>query len=322
MIDHKEILRRAEITLRTEADALMNLVGSLDESFAMLVERIHNSPGRLVLTGVGKSALIARKISATLNSIGTSSVFIHATDALHGDLGNLCEEDLVLFISKSGNTPEIQILVPQIRTLGNSILALVSDPGSYLESQAEITVRIPVQAEACRISMIPTTSTTLQLAMGDALAMCLLELKGFTESDFARLHPGGSIGKRLFLRVSDLYTHNEKPLVLINDPIPAVIMEITSKRLGAAAVADEHGRIAGIITDGDLRRMLKNHDDTRNLTAGMIMSANPKSIAPGELAAAALEIMRAGSITQVLVMMNDQYIGVIHIHDILREGIV
>jgi arabinose-5-phosphate isomerase len=322
MANHKEILSGARETLLTEGKALLDLAHSLDENFADLVERIHSSKGRLIISGVGKSAHIAQKICATLNSIGTSSVFLHAADALHGDLGILGDQDLVLFISKSGNTPEIKVLIPQIRVLGNSILAMVSDPGSYLESQAEITVHLPFPAEACPNNLIPTTSTTLQLALGDALAICLLKLKGFSASDFARLHPGGALGKRLYLRVADLYHTNEKPLVGLSDTIRTVIMEITSKRLGATAVADHQDKIAGIITDGDLRRMMEKHADTRAITAAMIMSAKPKSISPDEPAATALELMRRNSITQLLVMKDDQYLGVIHIHDILREGIV
>ncbi|MFH0760777.1 MAG: KpsF/GutQ family sugar-phosphate isomerase [Bacteroidota bacterium] len=322
MANHKEILSIARETLLTEGQAVLNLAGSLDDSFADLVERIHSSKGRLILSGVGKSAHIAQKICATLNSIGTPSVFLHAADALHGDLGILGDQDLVLFISKSGNTPEIKVLVPQIRILGNSILAIVSDKDSYLESQAEISVHLPFPAEACPNNLIPTTSTTLQLALGDALAICLLKLKGFSASDFARLHPGGALGKRLYLRVSDLYQHNEKPLVGLSDTIRTVIMEMTSKRLGATAVVDDQGKITGIITDGDLRRMMEKHDDTREIKASMIMSSDPKNISPDEPAAAALEIMRSNSITQLLVMQNDQYLGVIHIHDILREGIV
>jgi arabinose-5-phosphate isomerase len=294
----------------------------LDENFIRMVLRIHNHPGKLILTGVGKSAHIARKICATLNSIGTSAVFLHATDALHGDLGIIGENDLVLFLSKSGNTPEIKVLIPQIRVLGNPILAMVSDPGSYLEEQAEITVRLPFTSEACHINLVPTTSTALQLAAGDALAMCLVELKGFTAEDFGRFHPGGSLGRRIFLRVSDLYKHNQRPLVKSGDPIRIVIMEMTTKRLGATAVQNENGEISGIITDGDLRRMMEKHDDTRKLNASMIMSPNPKTISPDEPAASALEKMRANSITQLLVMEEKEYLGVIHIHDILREGIL
>jgi len=319
---HQEILAIARSALLAEGHALVNLAGTLDDHFADLVERIHASKGRLILSGVGKSAIIAQKTCATLNSIGISSAFLHAADALHGDLGIIGEHDLILFISKSGNTPEIKVLVPQIRILGNPILAIVTDPGSYLESQAEITVILPVSSEACPNNLVPTTSTTLQLAIGDALAICLLELKGFSASDFARLHPGGTLGKRLYLRVSDLYHRNEKPLVQLTDDVRTVIMEMTSKRLGATAVADSQGRITGIITDGDLRRMMEKYEDTRTLAAGMIMSANPKCISPGEPAVAALEAMRSNSITQLLVMEDEKYLGVIHIHDILREGIV
>lgn len=321
-MDPKEILHRAGSVIRNEAEALLNLADSLDESFIRMVLRIHNHKGKIVLTGVGKSAHIARKICATLNSIGTSAVFMHATDALHGDLGIIGEDDLVLFLSKSGNTPEIKVLVPQIKVLGNPILALISDPGSYLEEHAEITVRLAFTSEACHVNLVPTTSTTLQLAAGDALAMCLVELKGFSAQDFGRLHPGGSLGKRIFLRVADLYRHNQRPLVKSGDSVRTVIMEMTSKRLGATAVENDEGEITGIITDGDLRRMMEKHDDTRHLTASMIMSPFPKTISPDEPAASALEKMRTNSITQLLVLQEKEYLGVIHIHDILREGIV
>jgi arabinose-5-phosphate isomerase len=274
------------------------------------------------LTGVGKSAHIAQKISSTLNSIGTPSIFMHAADAPHGDLGVIGKSDLVLILSKSGNTEEIKTLVPLIRGLGNTLLSFVSDADSYLESQSEITIRIPIPREACPNNLAPTTSTTAQLAMGDALAMVLLKMNEFSSKDFARLHPGGLLGKRLTTTVSDLYTHHASPQVLETDQIRKVIIEISSKRLGATAVLDNSGKITGIITDGDLRRMMEKYDDTKELTAKNIMSSNPKFISPDELATCALETMRNNSITQLLVVKENNYLGVIHIHDILREGII
>lgn len=322
MIATSEILSIAKETLVIEGQAIINISDQIGESFLHMVEKIHASKGRLILTGVGKSAHIAQKISSTLNSIGTPSVFMHATDAIHGDLGVIGTDDLVLFISKSGNTSEIKTLVPLIRTMGNPILAMISDADSYLENQSEITVRIPILREACPNNLAPTTSTTVQLAMGDALAMVLLKLNEFSSKDFARLHPGGSLGKRLNTTVSDLFSRNARPQVLITDPVRKVIIEISSKRLGATAVLDSAGKVTGIVTDGDLRRMMEKFDDLRQLTANDIMSINPKHISPDKLAISALETMRANSITQLLVVRDDEYLGIIHIHDILREGII
>ncbi len=322
MIAPTEILSIAKKTLTTEGQAIMNISDQIGESFLKMVEKIHGSKGRLILTGVGKSAHIAQKIASTLNSIGTPAVFMHPTDAVHGDLGVIGQQDLVLIISKSGNTSEIKTLIPLIRPMGNPILAMVSDSDSYLEAQAEITVRIPIEREACPNNLAPTTSTAVQLAMGDALAMVLLKLNEFSSKDFARLHPGGSIGKRLNTTVADLYSHNARPQVAPEDRIRDVILEISSKRLGTTAVVDPSGRILGIITDGDLRRMMERYEDTRQLTASDIMSVNPRRISPDELAATALGIMRTNSITSLLVVDKEAYLGVIHIHDILREGII
>jgi arabinose-5-phosphate isomerase len=322
MISASEIISLAKETLITEGQAILHISDQIGESFPRMAEKIHASKGRLILTGVGKSAHIAQKISSTLNSIGTPSVFMHATDAIHGDLGVIGTSDLVLIISKSGNTEEIKTLVPLIRTMGNPILAMVSDAGSYLENQSEITIRIPILREACPNNLAPTTSTTVQLATGDALAMVLLKLNEFSSNDFARLHPGGLLGKRLNVRVSDLFSRNARPQVLPSDPVRKVIIEISSKRLGATAVLDPSGKITGIVTDGDLRRMMEKFEDFRPLTAQDIMSANPKKISPDELAVNALETMRTNSITQLLVVRDDDYLGVVHIHDILREGII
>jgi arabinose-5-phosphate isomerase len=322
MVDPSEIMATARETLLIEGQAITDIADQLGDSFVQLATRIFHSGGRLILTGVGKSALIAQKVTATLNSVGTPSVFMHATDASHGDLGVIGQSDMVLIFSKSGNTAEIRSLVPLIRALGNPVMAIVSDEGSYLENQAEITVRVPFLREACPNNLAPTTSTAVQMAIGDALAMALLKMNEFSSQDFARLHPGGLLGKRLNTTVSDLYSRNDKPVVRPSDPIRNVIMEISSKRLGATAVVDELDRIAGIITDGDLRRMMEKFDDIRDVTARDIMSPNPKRIGPNELAVSALEIMRSSSITQLLVVSGEKYLGVIHIHDILREGII
>jgi arabinose-5-phosphate isomerase len=322
MIAPSEILSLARQTLVAEGQAIIDVSSQIGDSFLRMVEKIYESKGRLVLTGVGKSAHIAQKITSTLNSVGTPSVFMHPTDAIHGDLGVIGSSDIVLILSKSGNTAEIRALVPLIRMLGNPILALVSDANSYLEDQAEITVRIPISREACPDNLAPTTSTTVQLAMGDALALVLQRVNEFSSKDFARLHPGGSLGKRLTVTVSDLYTRNSRPHVSANDPVKKVIVEISSNRLGATAVLDPKGHILGIVTDGDLRRMMEKYEDFRQLTAGDIMSVNPKTISPDELAVHALETMRSKSITQLLVVSDKEYLGVIHIHDILREGII
>lgn len=322
MQDPVEIILNAREVLRTEGNAVLKMADKLDDSFSRMVHLIQTCQGRIILTGIGKSAIIAQKIAATLNSTGTPAGYLHAADAIHGDLGMVMPGDMVLFLSKSGNTPEIKVLIPLVKSLGNQILAFVSDSGSFLEQQADITIRIPFEREACPDNLVPTTSTTLQLALGDALAICLLRLRGATAADFARYHPGGTIGKRLYLRVSDLYIHNERPLVNEMDPIHKAIIEISSKRLGATAVAGSQGRITGIITDGDLRRMLEKHPDTSQLIASGAMSRSPKCISPDETAVHALEIMRSNSITQLLVIKDDDYLGIIHIHDILREGII
>ncbi len=321
MPDQLQILISGAEILRIEGQALLDTADHLDPRFADMVTRIHQSTGRLVLTGVGKSAQVGQKIAATLNSTGTPALFMHAADAIHGDLGMLQPDDLLLCISKSGNTPEIKVLIPWVRSMGNSILAMVSDPGSFLEEQADLSFRIPVSREACPFNLTPTTSTTLQLAAGDALALSLLRLKGFSAEKFARLHPGGTLGKRMHTTVGDLYTHNLKPAVAESDPVMKVILTISSNRLGATAVLNHLQHPTGIVTDGDLRRMLEKDPDIHSLKAYDIMTARPKTIEPGELAVHALGLMRKHSITQLLVVANNQYLGVIHLHDILREGI-
>jgi len=309
-------------TIKSEAAAIEKLAEYIDENFEQTVNEIFNGKGRVIVTGIGKSAIIASKIVATLNSTGTPAIFMHAADAIHGDLGIIQPDDIIICLSKSGNTPEIKVLVPLIKNLGNRVVAIVSNTDSYLAQKADYVLRATVEREACPNNLAPTSSTTAQLVIGDALAVCLLKLRGFTPADFARFHPGGSLGKKLYMRVSDIFSQNNAPRVHPNDPIPSVIIEISSKRLGATAVLDDNEKLLGIITDGDLRRMLQNNSTIEGLTAKDIMSKNPKTIDPHELAINAFHLMEQHKITQLLVMENDKYLGVIHIHDILREGIV
>ncbi|MDX1666619.1 MAG: KpsF/GutQ family sugar-phosphate isomerase [Saprospiraceae bacterium] len=310
-------------TLEIEKNTLEALKNSIDSQFADCVKAIHASSGRLVVTGIGKSALIAQKIVATLNSTGTPAIFMHAADAIHGDLGLIQPEDMALCISKSGETGEIKVLVPLLRHLGNLLIGMVSNTDSYLGRQADYLLLTPVPKEADPNNLAPTASTTAQMAMGDALATALLALRGFTPEDFAQFHPGGALGKQLYLRVSDLYPQNEKPAVRPDDSIQHTILEMTSKRLGATVVLDEEDRINGIITDGDLRRMLEKGKDITRLKAADIMSRHPKTITPDEMAIRALNLMRENSITQVIVSDEaSRYLGIVHLHDLIREGLV
>ncbi|HDP76412.1 MAG TPA: KpsF/GutQ family sugar-phosphate isomerase [Bacteroidales bacterium] len=309
-------------TIKSEAAAIDKLAEYIDDNFVKTVNEIFNGKGRVIVTGIGKSAIIASKIVATLNSTGTPAIFMHAADAIHGDLGIIQPDDIIICLSKSGNTPEIKVLVPLIKNLGNRVVAIVSNTDSYLAQKADYVLRATVEREACPNNLAPTSSTTAQLVIGDALAVCLLKLRGFTPADFARFHPGGSLGKKLYMRVSDIFSQNNVPRVHPNDPIPSVIIEISSKRLGATAVIDDNEKLLGIITDGDLRRMLQNNSTIEGLAAKDIMSRNPKTIDPHELAINAFHLMEQYKITQLLVVENDKYLGVIHIHDILREGIV
>lgn len=317
----EEIRQIAVKTLREEAMAIENLVNFIDDDFATCVELIYHSKGRVIVTGIGKSANIAAKLVSTLNSTGTQAVFMHAADAIHGDLGMIGKDDIILCLSKSGNTPEIKVLAPFLKLMGNKMIAMVGNRDSYLAREADYIIDTTVEREACPNNLAPTSSTAAQLAMGDALATALLECRGFTAGDFARYHPGGSLGKKLYLRVSDVYIFNEKPEVRPDDDVKAVILEISSKRLGVAAVLEE-GKISGIITDGDLRRMLHTHESFENLRARDIMSVNPKTISHDALVSDALDLMRANNITQLLVVNQGSYSGVIHLHDILKEGII
>ncbi|MDR1552284.1 MAG: KpsF/GutQ family sugar-phosphate isomerase [Prevotellaceae bacterium] len=321
MIDDNQIKQLAISTILTEADAVRKLSEFVDNDFVNTVKLIHSIKGRVIITGIGKSANIATKIVASLNSTGTPSIFMHAADAIHGDLGIIQPDDVVICLSKSGNTAEIKLLIPLIQKMGNKIIALVSNINSYLAQQADFILRATVTEEACPNNLAPTSSTTAQLVVGDALAICLLKMRGFSADDFARIHPGGSLGKKLYTRVGDIMS-KAKPQVKNIDIIRNVIIEISSNFLGSTAVVDDFGKITGIITDGDLRRMLQLEVDTKTLRAKDIMSLNPKTIESSELAIKAFTNMEKNKITQLLVTQDEKYVGVIHIHDILREGIV
>ena len=318
-ISIKEIAKQ---TLSIEAGSIMELREFIDESFVEVVHLLDNMKGRLVVSGIGKSAIIGQKIVATLNSTGTPSIFMHAADAIHGDLGMVQQDDIVMIISKSGESPEIKVLITLIKNLGNKLIAMVGNMNSSLALGADLLLNTTVSQEACPNNLAPTSSTTAQLAMGDALAVCLMEAKGFSSSDFAKFHPGGSLGKKLYLRVSDLSKLNERPAVNQNSSIKDVIVEITRKRLGLTAVLDENDTLKGVITDGDLRRMLEKGNDILNTTAKDIMGIHPKTIEGDALAVDALDRMRKNNITQLIVTEDKHYAGVIHLHDLIREGII
>ena len=322
MISTIEILETARKPIKIEHQAISRLLEAIDDDFAQIVQLIYGSAGRLVITGIGKSALVGQKIVATLNSTGTPALFMHAADAIHGDLGMIQESDILLCISKSGETAEIKALVPLIKQLQVPLIALVANKDSYLGKHANWILHTPMEKEADPNNLAPTTSTTLQMVMGDALATALLKAKGFTPNDFAQFHPGGALGKQLYLKVADLFPNNEKPSVQAHTDIRSLILEITSKRLGCAVVVDEKEQILGIVTDGDLRRMLEQHKDTSNLTAGDIMSSAPKTTPADTLAVKALNIMRTNSISQLIITEDGVYKGIVHLHDLIREGII
>ena len=320
-MNNDKIISVAKQTIETESKAILNLVSLVNHEFAEAVRYIYQSNGRVIITGIGKSANIATKIVATLNSTGTPSIFMHAADAIHGDLGTIQENDSVICISKSGNTPEIKVLVPLIKAIGNKLIAITSNKDSFLGQEADYVLNAYVEKEACPNNLAPTSSTTAQLVMGDALAMSLLDLRGFSSSDFAKFHPGGSLGKQLYLRVSNLTQQNKKPQVTPDTNIKDVIMEISKNMLGVTAVIDGSA-IVGIITDGDLRRMMSTNDSFKGLTAKDIMSKNPKTIDNNAMAVAAMEVMETNGITQILAQENGVYSGVVHIHDLTKEGII
>jgi len=317
----ESILHNAIKTITAESDAIKHLTTLLDDDFANSVQLIYHSKGRVIITGIGKSAIIATKIVATLNSTGTPAVFMHAADAIHGDLGLILEDDIVICISKSGNTPEIKVLVPLIKNANNKMIAITGNKESFLGQQADFVLNTFVHKEACPNNLAPTTSTTAQMVMGDALAICLLEIRGFSSRDFAKYHPGGALGKKLYLRVKDISSVNGKPQVSPSSSIRDVIVEISEKMLGATAVL-ENNKVIGVITDGDLRRMLTKVDDFSGLTARDIMSKNPKLISEKAMAVDAMELMEDNGISQLLVENNGEYAGVVHIHDLIKEGII
>ncbi len=308
--------------LETEAKALLQVRSFIDDDFERCVSAILASRGRMVITGVGKSALVAQKVVATMNSTGTPALFMHAADAIHGDLGMIQKEDFVICISKSGNTPEIKVLVPLVKRLGSRLIALVSNTQSFLAQHADFVLNATIDAEACPNNLAPTTSTTVHMAMGDALAVCLLEAKGFGPEDFGKYHPGGALGKQLYLTVGDVVQKNLLPVVQEDADLAAVIMEISSKRLGATAVVDLDENLVGIITEGDLRRMLQRQPDLHAVKAVDIMSKDPKIISKDEFAIRALNIMKDHNITQLVAMDKERIVGFVHIHDLMKEGIV
>lgn len=322
MKSKKSIIQSAIRTLELESTAILGLTQHLDKDFTDVVNTILHCGGRVIVTGIGKSAIIAQKIVATFNSTGTPAMFMHAADAIHGDLGMIQIHDVVICLSKSGNTPEIKVLTPLLKMAGNTLIGMVGEANSFLALQADFVLNTAVEKEACPHNLAPTTSTTAQLAMGDALAICLLESRDFNQDDFAKFHPGGALGKKLYLKAGDLALRNEKPQINLTAPVKDVLVEISKNRLGAVAVIGDNNNILGVITDGDIRRMLENHSDIAMLTAENIMGTNPKSIQFDALAVEAFAIIKANNITQLLVLKEKAYFGIIHLHDLLNEGIV
>ncbi|MGN7808377.1 KpsF/GutQ family sugar-phosphate isomerase [Flavobacterium sp. KACC 22758] len=321
MISKENILAIAKKTILSESEAITKLIDFLDENFFEAVQRIYETKGRLIVTGIGKSAIIAQKMVATFNSTGTPSMFLHAAEAIHGDLGMIQNDDIIICISKSGNSPEIKVLVPLLKRFGNTLIAITGNTTSFLAKGSDFVLNTTVDTEACPINLAPTNSTTAQLVMGDALAVCLMEMRDFKPEDFAVYHPGGALGKKLLLRVKDMIEHSLKPAVTPDTSVKKVIFEISEKRLGVTAVI-ENDKIVGIITDGDIRRMLNDVDTIADLTAKDIMSRNPKLVSSETMAVDALNILEDFSITQLIVSDNGEYKGVLHLHDILKEGIV
>jgi arabinose-5-phosphate isomerase len=318
---NKNILEIAKNTIVSESKSIAKLADLLTDDFVKATEIIFNSEGRLVVTGIGKSAIIAQKIVATMNSTGTPSLFLHASEAIHGDLGMVQHEDVVICISKSGNSPEIKVLIPILKHFGNKLIAITGNTSSFLAKGADFIIDTTVDSESCPNNLAPTNSTTAQLVIGDALAVCLMELREFNPQDFAKYHPGGALGKKLLLRVGDMLDQSHKPEVTPDTNIKKVIFEISEKRLGVTAVI-ENNKVIGIITDGDIRRMLNNNDTFAHLTAKDIMTKNPKMIQLSAMVTDALNILEDFSITQLVVLENEEYKGVLHLHDILKEGIV
>lgn len=321
-MDNQTIKASALRTIQTEAGAITGLQQFINEDFLAVVRLLKDCRGKVIISGVGKSALIAQKIVATFNSTGTPGVFLHAADAIHGDLGIVQPGDIVIVISKSGDSPEIKALVPFIKNFGNVLVAMVGNTASYLAKNSNYIINTTVEMEACPNNLAPTSSTTAQMVMGDALAVCLMELKGFNSDHFAKFHPGGTLGKKLYMKVGDLISANEKPMVTPHASVKEVIVEITQKRLGATAVV-AHDKICGIITDGDIRRMLEKSETITGLRASDIMTQNPKIISSNSLAVDALELLTSHNISQLPAIQDDgTYAGIVHIHDLIREGII
>ncbi|MFA4870628.1 MAG: KpsF/GutQ family sugar-phosphate isomerase [Pedobacter sp.] len=321
MKSKKSIIEAGVSTLQLEADAILGLIKNVNDDFVKVVDLIIESSGRVIVTGIGKSAIIAQKIVATFNSTGTPSIFMHAADAVHGDLGMIQKNDIVICISNSGNTPEIKVLAPLLKQSGNIMIGMIGQMNSELAKQADLVLNTTVEKEACPHNLAPTTSTTAQLAMGDALAICLLHTRNFNEQDFARYHPGGALGKKLYLKTGDLALKNHKPSISPDASVKDVIVEISRNRLGAVVVV-EMNKILGIITDGDIRRMLENHSDLSNIKARDLMNSNPKRIEKDLLAISALDVIKQNNITQLLVTDAGNYFGIVHLHDLLQEGII
>ncbi len=321
-MNSNHIQQSAIQTIQLETASIAGLARFINEDFARAITMIQESRGRLVISGIGKSAIIAQKIVATLNSTGTPALYMHAADAIHGDLGMVQKHDVVLIISKSGNSAEIKVLVSLIKNFGNTLIGMVENSQSFLAQQADVAIYTTVEKEACPNNLAPTSSTTAQMVMGDAIAICLMELNHFTGEDFARFHPGGILGKRLYLRVADIYMQNEKPAVLPAQTLKEVIVEMTRTRLGATAVTDRENNLLGIITDGDLRRMLEKDSALGAVKAANIMTVNPKEASPDDLAVEALNVMRRHSISQLVVCKDGKYLGIIHLHDLLKEGLI
>ena len=321
-MNDRPIITSALRSIELQASSIAGLSFFINESFEKAVNLLAHSSGRLVITGIGKSAIVAQKIVATMNSTGTPALFMHAADAIHGDLGMVQPADTVMVISKSGDSPEIKVLAPLLRNFGNKLIGMVGNMDSYLAKQSDIILNTTVAQEACPNNLAPTTSTTAQMVMGDALAVCLMETRGFNSTDFAKYHPGGALGKKLYLRVADLLLTHGKPIIKSGATIKEAILEITKKRLGAAAVLDDNEEVIGIITDGDIRRMLEKYDSFATLSANDIMSKNPKTIEADAMAVAALEKMRDNNINQLIALDKDRYAGIIHLQDLVREGII
>ena len=318
-----QILAVGRRTVELETRSIEGLQAFLNEDFARAVQAVYECKGRLVVSGIGKSAIVAQKIVATLNSTGTPALFLHAADAIHGDLGMVQEEDIVLIISKSGESPEIKVLVPLIKNFGNQLIGMVGQIQSFLAQQADFVLNTTVSKEACPNNLAPTSSTTAQMVMGDALAVCLMEMKGFNGEDFAKVHPGGNLGKRLYLRVKDLYVQNQRPQISPEAVLKDIIISISGSRLGVTVVSDSTQKVLGVITDGDLRRMLEKEADLSSVRAAGIMTLNPKNIGPDALAIEALDLLRKHDITQLVVVdTNQHYLGVLHLHDLIKEGLL